>query len=139
MCKVITILTALMIWVSVGVRPLLSDWLYAQYMHSGYKNVDDLKSAISIDRGDTLKLSELAKCYIKSGDYPSGYAAIIEVLNHNNGDVVPWAIWAMRAVCEIQMGQIPAAEKSITRSLKYNPEFDGAKMLKINLDKAKEE
>ena len=130
------ILATLMIWVSVGVRPLASDWLYAQSMHSGYKNIKDLKSSITVNGGDTLKLSQLAKHYLKSGDYVSAYAVIIEVLNHNNGDVVPWAIWAMRAVCEIKMGQIPSSRKSIIRSLNYNPEFDGAKMLKKTLDKA---
>ena len=127
-----------MVWMSVGVRPLLSDWLYSQYMRSGYTRVDDLKSALSINGGDTFKLSELAKYYLKVEDYPSAYAVVIEILNHSNGDVVPWSVWGLRAVCEIQMGQIHAAEKSIERSLQYNPEFDGAKMLKNNLDKAKE-
>ena len=135
--RLIIILTALMVWVSIGVRPLASDWVYSQYMRSGYVNIDDLKSSISINSGDTLKLSELVKKYIRLKDYPSAYAVLIEILNHNNGDVVPWAIWAMRAVCEVSMGQIQAAEKSIIRSLEYNPEFDGAKMLKISLDKAK--
>ena len=134
----IIILTALMVWISIGVRPLASDWVYSQYMHSGYVDIDDLKSSISVNGGDTLKLSELAKKYIRLKDYPSAYAVLIEILNHNNGDVVPWAIWGMRAVCEIQMRQIPAARKSIIRSLAYNPEFDGAKMLQIAIDKAKE-
>ena len=132
----IIILTALMLWISVGVRPLASDWVYSQYMSAGHVDIDDLKSSISVNGGDTLKLSELAKKYIRLKDYPSAYAVLIEILNHNNGDVVPWAIWGMRAVCEIQMRQIPAARKSIIRSLAYNPEFDGAKMLQIALDKS---
>ena len=119
--RLTTILIVLMIWVLVGVRPLLSDWLYGQYIHSDHKDLTDLKSSISINSGDTIKLSELAKQYIREKDYPSAYAVIIDIINHNNGDVVPWGIWAMRAVCEIYMGQKSAANKSINRSLDYNP------------------
>ena len=139
--RLIAILCALIIWMSVGIKPLASDYLYATYIHSKEKDqaIQYLKYAIAADKGDTNKLAELARQYMRQKNFPSAYAVIIEILNHNNGDVVPWAIWAMRAVCEIYMGQIPAAEKSVARSLEYNPEFDGASMLKKNIDKAKKE
>jgi len=136
--RLIVILSSLLIWVSVGIRPLISDYLYAQYIHTKDKTrYDYLKQAVNLNKGDTIKLSELAKVYLMQKNFASAHALLIEVLNHTNGDVVPWTIWTMRAVCEVQMGQFDAAYKSIDRALTYNPEFTGAVMMKKNLDKAK--
>ena len=127
-----------MIWASVGIRPLISDYSYARYIHTRDETrYDHLKLSVNLNKGDTLKLSELAKTYMRQKNFQSAYVLLIEILNHSNGDVIPWAIWTMRAICEAQMGQFHAARKSVERALTYNPEFAGAIMLKKSLDKTK--
>ena len=45
--RLIVILSSLLIWVSVGIRPLISDYLYAQYIHTKDKTrYDYLKQAV---------------------------------------------------------------------------------------------
>lgn len=122
-----------MIWVTVAIRPLVSDIIYASFMKS--HDIEALRLSISANGGDTLRLTDLATYYIRKGDPASAYPLLIEAINHSNGDIVPWGSWLMRGICEAKMGQFKAAIKSVDRALQYNPNFINAQMLKKELDK----
>lgn len=71
--RLIAILCALIIWMSVGIKPLASDYLYATYIHSKEKDqaIQYLKYAIAADKGDTNKLAELARQYMRQKNFPN--------------------------------------------------------------------